>query len=151
MINRILVAYDDGDQARKALRAAMEIAQNIGASIYIVSAFPLPLVYQGTVTLDGMYPDNTAIVRYLEENSRNHLEKMLAEAAVQVHEADIPVYTTVLEGSPGRFIIQFAEEQEIDLIAVGSHNRSAVNRFFMGSVSNYILQHAKCLVLIAKD
>ncbi len=151
MIGRILVAYDDGNQARKALSAAIEIAQNSGAVIYLVSAYTLPVVYPGTVTLDGIYPDNAAIISYLQENNQAHLEEMLAEAAAKVEAQHISVYTQVLEGNPGRAIVDFAEEMEIDLVAVGSHNRTAVNRFFMGSVSNYILQHVKSLVLIAKS
>jgi len=151
VIRRILVAYDDGHQAQRALQAAIEFARNTGAVIYIVSAYALPTVYQGTIAMDGMYPDNTAIIKYLQENSQTHLENMLAEAAAKVRQENIPVYTKVLEGGPGRVITQFAEEQDIDLIAVGSHNRTAVNRFFMGSVSNYILEHVKCLVLIAKN
>lgn len=151
MIKKILVAYDEGNQSKKALQTAIEIAHNSGATIYLVSAYALPVVYQSTVSLEGIYPDNTAIMKYLQENSQNHLAAILKEAAETVRQANIPVHTEILEGSPGRVIVQYIEEQSIDLVAVGSHNRGAVNRFFMGSVSNYILQHAKCLVLIAKE
>lgn len=151
MIGKIMVAYDDGNQARKALEAAIEIARGTGAEIHIVSAYALPIVYQSTVSLEGIYPDNTAIMKYLQENSRSHLAAILEEASARVRAENIPVQTEILEGSPGRVIVQYAEEQGIDLAAVGSHNRTAVNRFFMGSVSNYILQHVKCLVLVAKN
>jgi nucleotide-binding universal stress UspA family protein len=151
MIKKILVAYDDGSQAQKALEAAIEIARNTGAEIFVASAYTIPIVYQGTIASDGIYPDNTAIINYLYESTRTHLEEILAEAAARVRQENIPVYSEILEGSPGKMISQFAEKQEIDLITIGSHNRTAVNRFFMGSVSNYVLQHAKCLVLIAKD
>ncbi len=151
MIKKILVAYDNGNQSKKALEAAIEISGNTGAEIYVVAAYALPIVYQGTIPLDGVYPDNTVIINYLQENSHAYMEKILAEAADQVRQANIPVYTEVLDGSPGRVISQYAEEKGVDLVAVGSHNRTMVNRFFIGSVSNYILQHVKCLVLIAKD
>ncbi|MEQ8200968.1 MAG: universal stress protein [Syntrophomonadaceae bacterium] len=151
MIGKILVAYDDGNQARKALDAAMEIARGTGAVIHIVSAYALPIVYQSTVSLEGIYPDNTAIMKYLQENSQAHLTAILKEAAARVSAENIPVHTEILEGSPGRVIVQYIEKEGIDLVAVGSHNRTAVNRFFMGSVSNYILQHVKCMVLITKD
>lgn len=151
MIKKILVAYDDGNQAKNALNTAIEIASHTGAEICVVAAYALPIVYQGTIALDGVYPDNTAVINYLQENSHAHLEKILTEAAAKVREANIPVKTEVLDGSPGRVISQYAEENGMDLVAVGSHNRTAVNRFFMGSVSNYILQHVNCLVLIAKD
>ncbi len=151
MISKILVAYDDGKQAKKALQAAIEIARPTGATIHLVSAYALPIVYQSTVSLEGIYPDNTAIMKFLQENSQTHLEAILKEAAAKVSAANIPVHTEILEGSPGRVIVQYIEEHGVDMVAVGSHNRTAVNRFFMGSVSNYILQHVKCLVLIAQD
>ena len=151
MIKKILVAYDDGSQAKKALEAAIEIAQSTGAEIFVASAYTIPIVYQGSIASDGMFPDNTVIINYLYENTRSHLENILIEAAARVSQANIPVYTEILEGSPGKVITQFAESKSIDLIAVGSQNRTAVNRLFMGSVSNYVLHHAKCLVLVAKD
>lgn len=151
MIKKILVAFDDGSQSKKALETAIEIAGHTGAEIHVVAAYALPIVYQGTIALDGMYPDNTAVINYLQENSHAYLEKILAEAEDRVREANIPVHTEVLDGSPGRVISQYAEEKGVDLVTVGSHNRTMVNRFFIGSVSNYILQHVKCLVLIAKD
>jgi nucleotide-binding universal stress UspA family protein len=150
MIKKILVAYDEGKQAQKALEAAIEIARNTGAEIYIASAYALPVVYQSTLSLDGIYPDNTTIINYLYETTHTHLEKLLEAAAAKVSQENIPVLTQILDGSAGRMIIQMAEEKGIDLIAAGSHNRTAVDRFFMGSVSNYIMHHAKCLVLIAK-
>jgi len=151
MIKKILVAYDDGSQSKKALEAAIELAGSTGAEIHLVAAYALPVVYQGTIALDGMYPDNTAVINYLQQNSHAYLEKFLAEGADKVRQANIPVHTEVLDGSPGRVISQYAEDNGFDLVAVGSHNRTLVNRFFIGSVSNYILQHVKCLVLIAKD
>lgn len=150
MIKKILVAYDDGILAQKALEAAIDIAKNNQAEIHLVSAYALPIVYQSTLSLDGIYPDNTAVIDYLYQTNRTHLEKILLAAAAQVSQENIPVATQLLDGSPGRMIIQYAEDQKIDLIAAGSHNRTAVDRFFMGSVSNYILHHARGLVLIAK-
>lgn len=149
-IKKILVAFDGGEQSQRALEAAMEIASNSGAEIYLASAYALPIVYQSTLSLDGIYPDNTTVINYLHETTHSHLEKILAEAATLVSSRNIPVYTEILDGSAGRMIIQLAEDKGIDLIAVGSHNRTAVDRFFMGSVSNYIVQHAQNLVLVAK-
>jgi nucleotide-binding universal stress UspA family protein len=151
MIRKILVAFDDGSQALKALDAAIEIAKNKDIEIHIVSAYTVPIMYQGDITSGSVYPDNTAILDYLYENTRAFLETMLIKAAAKVRQENIPVYTEIVEGSPGRAITEIAENSEIDLVCIGSHNRTAVNRFFMGSVSNYVLQHARCLVLVAKD
>lgn len=149
-IQKILVAFDGGEQAQKALQAAMEIAKNGGGEICVVSAFQIPIVYQSTLSLDGIYPDNTTVIDYLYKTTHAHLEDILAEAADLVKANNIPVSTEILDGSPGRVIVQFAEDQGYDMIALGSHNRTAVDRFFMGSVSNYIVHNANNLVLVAK-
>ncbi len=150
MIRKILVALDDGIQSSKALDAAIEIAKSKEIEIYIVSSYSMPVVYQGTIA-GGIYPDNSALISLLYENSHEYLEKLLADAAQKVRQENIPVFTKLVDGSPGRMITQLADELEIDLIAIGSHNRTGMNRFFMGSVSNYVLQHTNCLVLVAKD
>jgi len=151
MIKKILVAYDGGEQARKALEAAVEIAKKSEGEIILASAYAIPIVYQSTLSLDGIYPDNSAVIDYLYKTTHAHLEKILAEAAELVKSHDIPVKIQILDGSPGRILVQLAETEGCDLIAIGSHNRTAVDRFFMGSVANYVVQHAHNLVLVAKS
>jgi len=151
VIKKILVSYDGGSQAQKALSAAIEIAEKGGAELHLVAAYSVPMIYQGTVGTDVIYPDNAMIIKYLYEHNHAQLEKYVAEAAERVKSHGIEITTAILDGSPGRTIIQYAEEHGIDLIAIGSHNRTAVDRFFLGSVSNYVLHHAKALVLIARE
>ena len=55
MIKKILVAYDGGSQANKALEAAIEIARTTGAEIFVASAYTIPIVYQGSIGSDGMW------------------------------------------------------------------------------------------------
>jgi nucleotide-binding universal stress UspA family protein len=150
-IKKILVALDGGDQAEKALEAAIEIAKSGGAEIHLASAYALPIVYTSTLSMEGIYPDNSTVVETMYKIAHAQFEEILAAAAALVSSQNIPVFTEILEGSPGHMIIQRAEEKGVDLIAVGSHNRTAVDRFFMGSVSNYVVQHAPKLVLVAKE
>lgn len=51
-------------------------------------------------------------------------------------------------GSPGRSICQAAKAWEADLIVVGSHQRKGLSEMILGSVSNYVLHHAPCSVLV---
>jgi nucleotide-binding universal stress UspA family protein len=149
-IKKILVALDGGDQAQKVLEAAIEISRNSGAEIYLASAYALPPVYQSSISMGGIYPDNPTVTEYMYKTTHDQLEKLLTDAAALVSSQNIPVFTEILDGAAGPMIIQLAEGKSVDLIAVGSHNRSAVDRFFMGSVSNYVVHHAPNLILIAK-
>lgn len=183
MIKKILVAYDEGPQSQKALEAAVEIAGNTQAEIYVVAAYKLPTMYEGPLSRYGSYPhyyerplsptptqeerleiadvrpdplgsDNpqpvSDLIQYLADTSHQHLEEVLAGIAEKVGGNNIKVSTHLLSGSAGPMIISFADSNDIDLIAIGSHNPGTINTLFMGSVSNYVLQNATCLVLVAK-
>lgn len=65
--------------------------------------------------------------------------------------ADIEFFVHARLGKPAEEILDLAQEVGADLIIVGSHARSAVGRFLLGSVSEGVLHGAKCPVLIARS
>jgi nucleotide-binding universal stress UspA family protein len=148
MIQRILVAYDDGVLSQKALDTAIEVARSTKAEIIIASSLDMPLF----ISSPGMLPpDNIPINKNFIDNNLLYFEKFHNQAAARVKENGIAVTTKVLEGSPGKSLIRYAEEIQADLIAVGSNNKGVLDRLFLGSVSNYIVHHAKCMVLLVKN
>ena len=56
----------------------------------------------------------------------------------------------VWEGEPGEAIVAAAESENADMIVVGSHGRSGVSRFLIGSVSDYVVRHAHCPVMVIR-
>lgn len=56
----------------------------------------------------------------------------------------------VWEGEPGDAIVAAADSEKADLIVIGSHGRSGVSRFFIGSVSDYVVRHAHCPVMVVR-
>jgi universal stress protein A len=56
----------------------------------------------------------------------------------------------VWEGDPGDAIVAAADSEKADLIVIGSHGRSGVSRFFIGSVSDYVVRHAHCPVMVVR-
>ncbi|WP_442939245.1 universal stress protein [Nostoc sp.] len=54
-------------------------------------------------------------------------------------------------GEPGATISSVAQEWNADLIVLGRHDHSAIAEFFVGSVSNHVVDHANCSVLVIKD
>jgi len=55
-----------------------------------------------------------------------------------------------VEGIPYEEILKFQEQNEVDLIVIASHGRSAIAKYFLGSVSSNVLKGAKCEVLLVK-
>ena len=56
----------------------------------------------------------------------------------------------VWEGEAGEAIVAAADSEDADLIVVGSHGRSGVSRFFIGSVSDFVVRHAHCPVMVVR-
>jgi nucleotide-binding universal stress UspA family protein len=56
----------------------------------------------------------------------------------------------VWEGDAGEAIVAAADSEKADLIVVGSHGRSGVSRFFIGSVSDHVVRHAHCPVMVVR-
>ncbi|HXG85569.1 MAG TPA: universal stress protein, partial [Pyrinomonadaceae bacterium] len=86
------------------------------------------------------------------ERTLKEAEEMMGEAAARI-KSDFPdwqVETAILSGDTASEIIRKADEWQADLIVVGSQNRLAIGRFFLGSVSQKIFIEANCSVRIAR-
>ncbi|PKM76106.1 MAG: hypothetical protein CVU90_14155 [Firmicutes bacterium HGW-Firmicutes-15] len=147
MLKKIMVAYDDGNRATLALQAAIELAKNTSAEIYLISIYTLPDFH----VMEASSTDGTSFAAQFEESSRKYMEAIQAEAEEKVNQEKITVRKYIWEGKPGPIITEFAEGLKVDLVVIGSNNRTGMERLFTGSVSNYVLQHASCPVLVIKD
>lgn len=89
----------------------------------------------------------------LEEMRKDLLKRgreLVATAADKLRAAGFKVDTAVEEGNIRTTIIDQAEDLHADLIVIGSHGRSGLNRFLLGSVSEFVARHAPCSVQIVR-
>lgn len=89
----------------------------------------------------------------IEGLHKDRLEKgkgLLAAAADKLRKAGFAVETQLSEGDVRSAIIDSATEKKADLIVVGSHGRQGLDRFLMGSVSEFVARHAPCSVEIVR-
>jgi nucleotide-binding universal stress UspA family protein len=145
MIKKILVAYDSGKKSQKALEIAAEIAKNCRAEIYIFTSVKMPQMVASVAGQD--------MLKDLEEKSQDYFKNEIEEAAAQIRDEGVQVQVVIVNDSPGAAIVSFAEKEKIDMIAMGSRNRGFVEGLLLGlgSVSNYVIQNARCPVLITRD
>ena len=61
---------------------------------------------------------------------------------------DVKITTKVKEGSPARVILETIEEEDIDLVVIGSAGKTGIDKFLMGSVAEKVVKSAKCCVLV---
>ena len=95
------------------------------------------------------------VIKHAHERAQHHLEQaeVLAGRASEKLKAMFPKWSVSYHAeadSPAWAVIRRADEWKPDLIVVGSHGRSALGRFFLGSVSQKVMTEAHCSVRIAR-
>jgi nucleotide-binding universal stress UspA family protein len=140
---RILLATDGSEEARLAAQTAADLAQRTGSELHLVAVAPEhPYVY------DAYYD----VGRTEEvERSRHEAQEMLDEQARKVDETGGTVAKSHLRvGAVDEEIIVLAEEESVDLVVMGSRGLGGVRRALMGSVSDSVVRHAHCPVMVMR-
>ncbi|QVL32425.1 universal stress protein [Telmatocola sphagniphila] len=124
-ILRILYATDFSSYSNQAYFHAVAIAERTGAELVICH------VYQPKQGRDSEY-------------WREQLEQ------IRPNNAAIPIQHVLLEGDPADEIVRYATEANMNMLVIGTHGRSGVDRLMMGSVAERILRDSPCSVLVVK-
>lgn len=122
-----------------------------------ISRFPFPsspdlllLTVCPSMDLHVVGPDVPASVNELVDQCRAEGEKLLDETRQRCAPWAASVETKLLDGHPSQEIVGAAEREQADLIVLGARGLGAVQRFFLGSVSDKISKYADCSVLIVR-
>ena len=147
---KILLATDGSEEAELATRTATEPAEKTGSELHVVYAQPIPLPVDPRP--DDPFLDTIGI--YASEVIKDIKEKAqrLLDAQVQqVRAAGGAVAQAHLKfGGPVEEIVALAEETGAGLIVLGSRGVGGVGRAIMGSVSEFVVRHAHCPVLVLR-
>jgi nucleotide-binding universal stress UspA family protein len=146
-IKKILVAVDFSDESEVAVHQALGVARHVGAS--------LTLLHVGSVLEkpEGIPPSMHSTVaeylrvvdQYLAEDRRK-LEDMRERLSGQ----GVEVSHMVIDGIPDKGICKAAQEVGADLVVTGSHGRTGVKRFFLGSVAERVARMAGTSVMVTR-
>jgi nucleotide-binding universal stress UspA family protein len=137
-IRLILLATDLSPASDSAAVQALDLAHDLGADLLVMSAIDPRSALGG----DGLShrADRVRLARELAAQS------LVARGG----ELGVTVSFLIWDGSPGEAIVEVASNEQVDLVVVGSHGRGAVGRFLVGSVSEHVVRHAPCPVLVVR-
>ena len=138
MYKKILVPTDGSDFARNAQLHALFLAKVSGAEIIALSVSENHFI-NGISTTDEVEQLN----QILNDRCKRDLKEF-----EDMNEEDIKITSIIREGSPANSILEVASEESVDLIVVGSSGKSGFDRFILGSVSDKVVNAAKCPVLV---
>lgn len=147
---KILVATDGTEHSREALDAVLYLNLSDGDEIKVISVIDMAIppavdLYGGFLPATNEY--ETAI--------RANIEKIVEEAGQHLRDNisndKIHITTETSSGSPESRIVETAEEMPADMIIVGSHGYNRWERLLLGSVSDSVVHHAPCSVLVVRS
>ncbi|WP_270181504.1 universal stress protein [Alkalihalobacillus sp. CinArs1] len=140
--SRVLVAFDGSELSVKALEESIKMAQeNPELHLNIVTALNPTAQISSAVIY-------ASVLNELRKDAVEMLDEVSKSVKKRIPQDDLS--TMVLEGNPGEEIVKYAEENECDLIVMGSRGLSGIKEIFLGSVSHNVLQRASCPVLVIK-
>lgn len=137
-LHRILVPTDFSPVSQTAMEAAVSLADRTSSDLFLVHAIePVAVLPPLEMSAIPALPTDDGAA------ARRRLERM----PVPNRLSQIVLHRDVVHGDPDRVILDFAETHDIDVIVMGTHSRSGLSHFFLGSVAESVIRHSKCPVL----
>ena len=136
MLERILLAIDESEHARKAVPAASELARAGGGTVHVLHVHELAFA-RATVVGD----------------SREEAEQLVAGVVEELKQAGVAAEGSVRSSTtgPARAILEQARDLDASMIVLGSRGLGALGGLLLGSVAHKIIQLATCPVLVVRD
>jgi nucleotide-binding universal stress UspA family protein len=142
---KVLLAIDGSQEAGLAAQAATELSKETGSEVHLTYVEPAP------AELIGHHYYSREIRESILEQAQSEAQKFLEERAEQLRSEGAKVADTHLRvGEPDKEIVRLSEEIGVTLIVMGSRGLGSVRRSLMGSVSDSVVRHAHCPVLVMR-
>ena len=136
-IENVLVPVDGSPSSSAAVTHARELGATVGATLHVVHVVDVGIVREGVGAGD------------ISERLERQGNEIVDEAVSLVEDLD-SVRSAILTGKPHQAILAYASEHDVDCIVVGTHGRSGIRRYILGSVSERIIRFSRVPVFAIK-
>ena len=140
-MSRIVHPTDFSPSARPAFAKAVELAKKGRSELVIAHVLPI------LAAVDGYGFMTPKVYEEIEEANRRQGKKQLDALVARARKAGARARGVLLEGVVHEQIVRTARAQRADMIVIGTHGRTGLARFMLGSVASRVVTHAKCPVL----
>lgn len=142
----ILIATDGSERSIRAAQRASELLKTADAVTLLTVLTHVPGDDAGGI--EGSVYSAAEQATVWDEEMAEARDELTRTAQVLSNEN---VTKRIEVGDVAQTVVRIAEELEVDTIVVGSHGRSGLQRLFLGSVSEHIVRHAHCPVLVVRE
>jgi nucleotide-binding universal stress UspA family protein len=138
MYDRILLATDGSDHTRRAAEYVRTLGDRFDVEVHVLAVADV-----GSVSVAF---DTGGVEQEVVERLQRQCEEWATETAEFVDAAE----TAVVSGKPREEILDYAAAHDVDLLAMGTHGRTGIRRYVIGSVTEHVLRRAEAPVLTAR-
>jgi nucleotide-binding universal stress UspA family protein len=144
-LKKVLIAFDGSDHAMKAFAVAEDLAKRYNAQLVVLNAVELPFPY----LVPRVAPADISAVR---DSAVEGAKAKVDHLVLQARNEGIDATGEVLDkgDSAVKVILEYAEEQGVDLIVAGTRGLGGFPKMLLGSVSSGLVSHAHCGVLVVR-
>jgi nucleotide-binding universal stress UspA family protein len=152
---KILLASDGSETGTHATEAAIELCERTGSELHLVyvgeDAYSATLVYPEAADPEWVEREDPVLIAQLQHQFERMSRRVLDTEAQKVREAGGTIAQTHSRtGKAATEIVDLAEELGAGLVVLGSRGLGGIKRALMGSVSDSVVRHAHCPVLVVR-
>lgn len=141
MFSKVLVPIDGSDNSFRALDAALLLSEKLGAkvtAIHVMEDIPV------------LHIQSEKLLRQLLDSYKKESQKILLKCSEISARRGLSIDTKLLQGNAGSIILDFCEKEKYDTIVMGSRGMGKFKELVLGSVSNKVIHHSSCPVMIIR-
>ncbi len=141
LYQRILIATDGSEPNKKAVSYGVELARLSSAKVNV--AYVVDTAAFASVPMDAGWE---MMYELLQKEGNEAIQQIVDDAKA----SGIDIEGSLLEGHPSHEIIEFAQNNEIDVIVLGTLGKGGLDRFLLGSVAEKVTRNSKVPVLVVR-
>ncbi len=138
---KILIATDGSEHSKHTVEYGVELARLSGARLYAV--YVIDTAAFASIPMDAGWEMMYSLLQEEGRKATQSIEDMAGETEVQVEQV-------MLDGHPAHEIIDFANKNDIDVIIMGTHGKSGLDRFLLGSVTEKVIRSSNIPVFVVR-
>ncbi len=139
----VLVPVDDSDRAMNALEFVLENYPD-------ASITALHVINPSTFPAGGFESGITTDLDSIRKNKRNQAEQLLETFRERAADRGVGIETAIVTGKPTKRIVDYAEDNDADVITIGSHGRTGASRVLLGSVAEAVVRRSPIPVTVVR-
>ena len=142
---KVLIGVDDSTHSQAALEFVQRMPWPGETRMIVVSSLA-----PETSSFGAYEPASAVRAAGMVERIREFQGELVRRSQKRLTDAGLQAEGRVIDGDPREALLEVARQEDVDLIVVGSHGRTGLEKLLMGSVSSHVVNHAPCSVLVVR-